>query len=158
MTPIRKSFVLHKSWKDDVNKLSNENAGVLFRSIFNFVNNEPIELNKDIEILYYKITEQILNEWNKFNVKTKKYHWNYNGGISNENKIIRNSSKMKYWRISVFERDDYTCQNCNTKGGILNAHHIKQFANYPELRFDIDNGITLCKNCHIKEHKKQNNG
>lgn len=67
----------------------------------------------------------------------------------------RNSSVYTRWREKVFERDDYTCQICGKRGGDLNAHHIKPFARYPELRTDLDNGITLCVDCHKKAHKKE---
>ena len=62
---------------------------------------------------------------------------------------------MKAWRKAVFERDSYKCQKCGKIGGKLNAHHIKPFSLYPDLRFDIDNGITLCKECHIELHKTE---
>ena len=52
------------------------------------------------------------------------------------------------WRISVFERDDYICQECNVRGGRLQAHHIKPYREHPELRHDINNGETLCVDCH----------
>lgn len=54
----------------------------------------------------------------------------------------------KEWRDIIFKRDNWTCQQCNLKGVFLEAHHIKSWAHYPELRFDIANGITLCKECH----------
>lgn len=69
-------------------------------------------------------------------------------------KDIRRSGEYSNWRKSVFERDDYTCAICGKRGGELNAHHIKPFAKYPEDRFDVDNGITLCKECHKQVHKE----
>lgn len=79
-------------------------------------------------------------------------HYNWQGGKTKENIIIRRSLKSRIWRKKVFKRDNWTCKKCLTKGGILNAHHIKHFSKYPELRFDINNGITLCIKCHKKEH------
>jgi 5-methylcytosine-specific restriction endonuclease McrA len=64
------------------------------------------------------------------------------------NEILRKSPYYKEWRKQVFERDNYTCQECRKKGGSLNAHHLKEFADYPELRFNVSNGKTLCRDCH----------
>lgn len=75
-------------------------------------------------------------------------HPGWKGGIEDANGRVRRSGAYKQWRSAVFERDDYTCQNCHERGGRLNADHIKPFALYPELRLDIDNGRTLCELCH----------
>ena len=71
-------------------------------------------------------------------------------GKSTRYKRIRKSKEYKLWREAVFKRDDYTCIWCGQRGGYLNADHIKPFALFPELRFAIDNGRTLCVDCHKK--------
>lgn len=77
---------------------------------------------------------------------------NWKGGITPINKKLRNSEEYKLWRKAVFERDKYICVWCKVSGAkaYLHADHIKPFAFYPELRFAIDNGRTLCKSCHRK--------
>ena len=72
----------------------------------------------------------------------------WKGGITSEVTKQRNSTKYAKWRNSVFQRDDYICQCCGQRGGKLNAHHIENFADNEDLRFDVDNGITLCEKCH----------
>jgi predicted restriction endonuclease len=61
-----------------------------------------------------------------------------------------NDPQYKEWRKKVYARDNHTCQwpNCSSKKR-LNAHHIKTWADYPGLRFVVENGITLC----YKHHK-----
>lgn len=76
-------------------------------------------------------------------------HRSWKGGITPKNEAIRKSFEYRLWREAVFKRDNYTCIWCgDDKGGNLNADHIKPFAHYPELRFAIDNGRTLCFPCH----------
>lgn len=74
---------------------------------------------------------------------------NWKGGASGEAKRIRMSAEYKEWRTSVFKRDNFTCTDCGIKGGELQGHHIKPFSTHIELRFDIDNGLTLCRGCHV---------
>ena len=79
----------------------------------------------------------------------------WKGGITPLNHKLRTSFEYKLWRESVFKRDNYTCIFCgDNKGGNLEADHIKRWCDYPELRFAIDNGRTLCHDCHIKVHRK----
>jgi len=78
---------------------------------------------------------------------------NWKGGITKENSKQRQSVEYKKWRDSVFERDNYTCQDCGKHGCYIEAHHIKSFADYIDLRYVIDNGITYCKKCHGKNDK-----
>lgn len=98
-----------------------------------------------------------LSKEEKSERRSGKNNPNWKGGVSPLRQIIRGSFAIKKWRISIFKRDYYTCQmpNCGLRGVILNAHHIKTFSKYPELRFNISNGITLCVNCHKKTKRKE---
>jgi len=85
-------------------------------------------------------------------------HPNWKGGVSfiyhTERQILMSQSIYKIWRELVFQRDNFTCQNpncefCENKiGKKLNAHHIKSWKEFPELRFKLDNGITYCEKFH----------
>jgi predicted restriction endonuclease len=77
---------------------------------------------------------------------------NWKGGISRVYKTGYYSVEYKEWRKKVFERDNYTCQKCGDKNYIT-PHHIKSFAKFPDLRFEVSNGITLCKDCHSEVDK-----
>ncbi len=76
------------------------------------------------------------------------------GWITPVNTRLRNSFKYLLWRYAIFERDNFTCQFCSQRGGQLQADHIKPFSLYPDLRFNIENGRTLCKKCHKIRHMK----
>ena len=88
---------------------------------------------------------------------------NWKGGITPFMKQLRHLLEYKQWRSDVFQRDNWTCQTCRLRGGYLEAHHypkefseiireynittIKQALKCKEL-WDINNGVTLCCNCH----------
>lgn len=74
----------------------------------------------------------------------------YIDGRNPINRKDRHGMEYERWRREVFRRDDYTCQECGVRGGVLHADHIKPFAVFPALRFDLGNGRTLCKSCHLK--------
>ena len=84
---------------------------------------------------------------------TKEKHWNWQGGITTNNRELRRSKKYNYWRKAVYKRDKWTCTICNVKQRHPIAHHLKSFNEYPELRFEVSNGITVCRSCHKKIHK-----
>ena len=79
---------------------------------------------------------------------------NWRGGATPKNKKIRQGIEMNLWRESVFARDNWTCQKCGERGGKLRSHHIRNFAQFPELRTSIENGITFCDKCHREFHRK----
>jgi 5-methylcytosine-specific restriction endonuclease McrA len=68
-------------------------------------------------------------------------------------KKARASTTYKVWRKDVLKRDNHCCQKCGSRLN-LHVHHILPFSKYPELRFEITNGITLCAWCHIEEHRQ----
>lgn len=154
MADNKKSFLLYCDQREQFDQLTDEQAGKLVKHLFAYVNCITPEVPDNLKNLYDRMIAQIEFEWSKYNPKTDKYHWNYQGGITPENHSIRNSQEYSNWRISVFRRDKYTCQDCSNIGGDLNAHHLKQFATHKDSRLDIDNGLTLCRDCHIKRHKK----
>jgi endogenous inhibitor of DNA gyrase (YacG/DUF329 family) len=92
----------------------------------------------------------------------------WKGGVSLLGARIRMTIPGKEWITAIFERDNYICQECGNIGGYLNAHHIIPFSELLnknhitsveeailcEELWNIDNGITLCKECHKGRHKK----
>lgn len=90
----------------------------------------------------------------------KENHWNWQGGKSFEKSYHHRTGSLEYriWRGLVFERDNWTCQTCNAKSSVgevvyLEAHHIKSWSKFEELRYEIKNGVTLCNDCHKLLHK-----
>ena len=67
----------------------------------------------------------------------------------------RRCAEYQKWRKTVFERDNYTCQICKSRGVNLEAHHIKKYSIYPSLRYYPENGITLCRKCHKEVHRNE---
>jgi len=79
---------------------------------------------------------------------------NWKGGF-NGVQNIRWSPEYRIWRISVFKRDGFICQDCGcnaTYKNPIHAHHIEYFSVNKDKMFSVDNGVTLCKSCHNKRH------
>lgn len=58
----------------------------------------------------------------------------------------------RQWQMAVLNRDKATCQRCGATGIELHAHHLKSYKDFPDLRYDVTNGETLCFRCHWAEH------
>ena len=107
-----------------------------------------------------KLSEKWKKSISIANKNSKRVHRGSNhpfwkGGITPINYKIRKSRECQLWKKSIFIKDGYTCQKCLKKENIeLHPHHIKNFSDCLKLRFEIDNGITFCKDCHQKFHKK----
>lgn len=145
---MRDSFIFYGSWWEAIKDLPRDVQGDVLTAIVEY------GLYGETTGQLKPITKALLTMAKTQIDLQGKRGW-FKGANSDENRIIRNSSQMKAWRKAVFERDNYTCQICGQHGGCLNAHHIKPFSIYPELRFEASNGITLCRQCHINIHKAE---
>lgn len=75
---------------------------------------------------------------------------NWKGGITSKDRKQRVRFRSVIQK-KIFKRDNYTCQLCKKRGGFLQVDHIESWSENPELRFDMDNCRTLCKECHYLE-------
>lgn len=77
----------------------------------------------------------------------------YNHTLTEKDRELgRKYSEYYIWTKEVYERDNYTCKSCSKRGTRLNAHHLNGYNWFIEGRTSIDNGITLCKECHEDFH------
>lgn len=116
--------------------------------------NESIEKNRawhNGRKLSVETRNKISNSLKGRNVGADNPSWK--GGTTKERIKIWHSEIYSKWRQAVFLRDNFTCRICGKNNVFLNAHHIKEYAIYPELRFNLNNGLTLCKECHKLIHK-----
>lgn len=73
-------------------------------------------------------------------------HYRYNKSTSRTYKSIQ-------WAIKVKERDNYTCQRCGDTDRDMHSHHILGYMDNINRRYDLDNGICLCAECHYEYHR-----
>jgi 5-methylcytosine-specific restriction endonuclease McrA len=78
----------------------------------------------------------------------------WRGGVSKEAGKAYHTAEYKAWRKAVFERDNYTCQICGTRGVKLHAHHLMPRSVLPDKTLDPNNGIAVCVPCHKVLHPK----
>jgi hypothetical protein len=97
--------------------------------------------------------------WNKGKYGTKlspEHIAKIKESLSNEKCYTWKGGCDSWWQKRIKERDNYTCVDCGLKErGIINAHHIKSRSKFPELRYNLDNGVSLCPNCHARRHLKK---
>jgi hypothetical protein len=120
------------------------------------------KLIKKYQILHpsgsWKINQSRLGSKITLEIRKKMSHhkgeerYNWEGGIRRDTGV---QLEVKLWREQIWERDGYLCQECGKQVKKKNriAHHILDWENYPDLRFDISNGLTLCRGCHMKIHE-----
>lgn len=77
-------------------------------------------------------------------------HPNWKGGVTYPIFALRKTKEYRHWRNAVLERDGYRCRRCYKSTRRLNTHHIFSFTLFPELRFEVSNGLTVCVSCHTK--------
>lgn len=132
-----------------------EEQGLYFHLVMN-ADNEGVVRNAFATALYCEVEDTLLldlceegflKELPSGNFQI--VHWDQHTGRG-ETVRKRNSYKYRMWRKAIIERD-MRCTKCGSTKH-LEAHHIKPFASYPDLRFDLGNGITLCRSCHRKLH------
>lgn len=102
-----------------------------------------------------KETRRKISEITKERTPRGEAHYAWKNGA--KKRLLNDRRKAEYyvWRDAVFARDKYTCQKCkDAQGGNLRAHHIMPFSTHKDLRFVVENGLTLCHTCHELEHFK----
>ena len=135
---MRKYIRIPADYKQKYKRLSDEQFGMLIRGLMEYQRTGQ-------EATFEDLLVAIAFDCEKFDLD-EMY-------AEEAKKEGRNNQEYRNWRADVLERDEYTCQYCGKKGGVLNAHHKKEYAKYPELRYEVENGVTLCEECHRKVHK-----
>ena len=146
------SFKFPVYWSEFIEPLSDKQAGKLLKIIlkYAFYGEYPdIDIFTEEQRKAFAIMKRDIDFQEKY-PREYRFHEDFDDAT-----IVRRSGAYSNWRKAVFERDGYMCQSCGQLGGRLNAHHIKRFADYPELRLVVDNGITLCESCHRKVHRHE---
>jgi len=130
---------------------------------YSLITKDYINVDQDLEFICLEHEEygvQTTSLWSVLNydnnctkcryvLQSGDLHYNWrDGGAGKERNLVRNKEIYKTWREGVVQRDNHTCQCCNSKINIIETHHLYNFAEYPDLRFDVNNGTTLCNKCH----------
>lgn len=157
----------YKASKEHREKVSMALKGKMPKNI-NFLHDLPEDIEKKRILSISKAHKDKKKPWLKGNKHTLGRIMGeverLKRGYSKERKkykdyVHKKDSLYRQWRSKVFERDNWTCQTCWRKSSVgdsvyLEPHHIKGWAKFPELRYEVFNGITLCKDCHKEVHKK----
>ena len=102
------------------------------------------------------------NLMKNLSLRIGKNHYNYNPLITDEERVESRYSiygeDRRIWRKEVHEKHNYTCVCCKQYRGRLNAHHLNGYNWDVDGRFDVNNGVTLCKDCHLDFHSKYGYG
>jgi len=141
----RISECLKKSWREDKRKGGWKLSEKGIINLSKRMKGKKIALGK-----YWKLSDETkrkmsLSKKGNMGFRGEK-NGNWKGGVS----INRHNSnwRCKIWRLKIFERDNWTCQFCGKSNCYLEAHHIRSWINFPKLRYKLNNGLTLCKECH----------
>lgn len=76
----------------------------------------------------------------------------WKGGVLGDERD-RKGLEYKEWRFYIFKSHNFSCDICGNND-YVEAHHLYNYKDYPELRFEKGNGVCLCQDCHIDFHRK----
>lgn len=79
---------------------------------------------------------------------------NWKGGSAPERQRIYASGEWRRLRRQLRNRAACMCEVCGSTDD-LHMHHIKSWAEYPDLRLELDNLMLLCRDCHYDAHRKE---
>lgn len=111
-----------------------------------------VKLNHARHWVGRKLTKEQIE---KLTYHSKGNKYAYKNGTTPELRRVRNSWEMLEWKKKIYAKCGFSCSICFCKNKKLNAHHIKEFSKYPELRFDVNNGVALCYECHRAVHSNR---
>ena len=148
----KKYVKAYYDWVEQMEALSDSEKGRLFVAILKYGKTGTVKGLRGNERFLFPTFKAQIDRASESGSSGER-HWNWKGGITPANQMGRSSKPYKQWRLSVFRRDEYTCQRCFKRGGRLNAHHIERWADNHDRRYDLSNGITLCASCHKKVHE-----
>lgn len=153
----RESFVFYKSFADALRCLPDDQRLQVYDAICSYaLEGDAGEVDGIVAAVLCLVKPQI-------DANNKRYENGKKGGRPmerTEDEVIddskfRRSTEYKKWRDAVIAKNGKVCAKCGTTEGQLNAHHIKNIHDYPNLRLEVSNGVVLCNTCHAQAHQEQ---